>query len=134
MPSELNFRANIYAFKLLGVERILSVSAVGSLKEEIEPLDIVLPDLPYQAGDEVVVLVSGVGATPVMELYILYDEVEKLLAERGIRVYRPYVGNYFTSLDMMGVTLTLMKVDAELKVLVDLEVESMGLTQFGSQP
>lgn len=44
MPSELNFRANIYAFKLLGVERILSVSAVGSLKEEIEPLDIVLPD------------------------------------------------------------------------------------------
>jgi 5'-methylthioadenosine phosphorylase len=44
MPSELNFRANIYAFKLLGIERILSVSAVGSLKEEIEPLDIVLPD------------------------------------------------------------------------------------------
>jgi 5'-methylthioadenosine phosphorylase len=44
MPSELNFRANIYAFKLLGVERILSVSAVGSLKKEIEPLDIVLPD------------------------------------------------------------------------------------------
>jgi len=44
MPSELNFRANICAFKLLGVERILSVSAVGSLKEEIEPLDIVLPD------------------------------------------------------------------------------------------
>ena len=44
MPSELNFRANIHAFKLLGVERILSVSAVGSLKEEIEPLDIVLPD------------------------------------------------------------------------------------------
>ena len=44
MPSELNFRANICAMKLLGVERILSVSAVGSLKEEIEPLDIVLPD------------------------------------------------------------------------------------------
>jgi 5'-methylthioadenosine phosphorylase len=44
MPSELNFRANIYAFKLLGVERILSVSAVGSLKEDIEPLDVVLPD------------------------------------------------------------------------------------------
>src|SRR5208337_964339 len=44
MPSELNFRANIYAMKLLGVERILSVSAVGSLKEDIAPLDIVLPD------------------------------------------------------------------------------------------
>jgi 5'-methylthioadenosine phosphorylase len=44
MPSELNFRANVYAFKLLGVERILSVSAVGSLREEIEPLDVILPD------------------------------------------------------------------------------------------
>ena len=97
-------------------------------------LDIVLPDLPFRAGDQVVVLVSGLGATPVMELYIFYDEVEKLLTDRGITVYRPYVGNYFTSLDMMGVTLTVMKVDAELKELVDLEVESMGLTQFGSQP
>jgi dihydroxyacetone kinase-like protein len=66
-----------------------------------------------------------------MELYILYAAVVPLLAKKGIRVYRPYVGNYFTSLEMMGVTLTLMKVDAELKQLVDLEVDCMGLTQFG---
>jgi dihydroxyacetone kinase-like protein len=66
-----------------------------------------------------------------MELYILYDTVEELLAAARIRVYRPYVGNFFTSLDMMGVTLTLMKVDAELKQLVDLEADCMGLTQFG---
>jgi dihydroxyacetone kinase-like protein len=94
-------------------------------------LDVILPDLPFSAGDEVVALVSGLGATPVMELYILYAAVVPLLAKKGIRVYRPYVGNYFTSLEMMGVTLTLMKVDAELKQLVDLEVDCMGLTQFG---
>ena len=93
-------------------------------------VDAVLPDLPFRRGDEVVAMVSGLGATPVMELYILYDEVERLLESRGLAVYRPYVGNYFTSLDMMGVTLTVMKVDAELKELVDLEAECMGLRQF----
>jgi len=94
-------------------------------------VDIVLPDLPFRKSDEVVVLVSGLGATPVMELYILYDEVEKLLESHGLRVHRPYVGNYFTSLEMAGVTLTVMKVDAELKQLVDLEADCMGLTQLG---
>ncbi|HUX20508.1 MAG TPA: dihydroxyacetone kinase subunit DhaK, partial [Spirochaetia bacterium] len=94
-------------------------------------VDIVLPDLPFAEGDEVVPLVSGLGATPVMELYILYNHVAELLSSRGISVYRSYVGNYFTSLEMMGVTLSLMKVDSELKTLVDLESECMGLTQHG---
>ncbi len=95
-------------------------------------LDLILPDLPFQKGDETVVLVSGLGATPVMELYIFYNKVAELLKAKGIRIHRPYVGNYFTSLEMMGVTLTLMKVDAELKQLIDLDCDSMGLTQFGS--
>jgi dihydroxyacetone kinase-like protein len=94
-------------------------------------VDIVLPDLPFQKNDEVVVLMSGLGATPVMELYILYDAVEEILKTAGLGIHRSYIGNFFTSLDMMGVTLTLMKTDAELKELVDLEVECMGLTQFG---
>jgi dihydroxyacetone kinase-like protein len=94
-------------------------------------VDVVLPDLPFERGDEVVVLLSGLGATPVMELYILYDEVEELLGSHGITVHRPYVGNFFTSLEMAGVTLTLMKLDPELKELVDLEADCMGLTQFG---
>jgi phosphoenolpyruvate---glycerone phosphotransferase subunit DhaK len=93
-------------------------------------VDVVLPDLPFRKGDEAVVLVSGLGATPVMELYILYDEVERLLDAHGLTVHRPYVGNYFTSLEMAGVTLTVMKVDAELKELVDVEADCMGLTQF----
>ncbi|MCC6804873.1 MAG: dihydroxyacetone kinase subunit DhaK [Anaerolineae bacterium] len=92
--------------------------------------DIILPDLPFAAGDDVVVLVSGLGATPVMELYILFNQVETILREAGIRIYRPYVGNYFTSLEMMGVTLTVMKLDDELKQLVDLEADSMGLKQL----
>ena len=84
-------------------------------------LDIILPDLPFAAGDEVVALVSGLGATPVMELYILYNKVAEILGSQSITVYRPYIGNYFTSLEMMGVTVTLMKLDDELKELVDME-------------
>lgn len=94
-------------------------------------LDVILPDLPFRPGDEVVTLVSGLGATPVMELYILYDEVERLLESGRLRVHRAYVGNYFTSLEMAGVTLTVMRVDEELKGLVDHEAVCMGLTQLG---
>ena len=95
--------------------------------------DIILTDLPFQSGAEVVVLVSGLGSTPVMELYIVFNEVVKILSAKGIKVYRPYVGNYFTSLEMAGVTLTLMKLDASLKQCMDFEADSMGLRQFGKK-
>ena len=93
-------------------------------------VDIVADDLPFEPGCETAVLISGLGATPVMELYVLYNEVEALLSKRGIHVYRSYVGNYFTSLDMMGATLTMMRLDDELKDLLDEETETMGLKQF----
>jgi dihydroxyacetone kinase-like protein len=95
-------------------------------------LDVVLPDLPFTAGDNVAVLVSGLGATPVMELYILYAHVDALLRERGITPARRWVGNYFTSLEMMGATLTVMRLDEELTTCLDAPCESPGLTQFGT--
>nr|WP_325212796.1 dihydroxyacetone kinase subunit DhaK [uncultured Oscillibacter sp.] len=91
--------------------------------------DIVLPDYPFTAGDEAAVLVSGLGATPVMELYVLYREIGAILAEKGIRVHRAYVGNYFTSLEMMGATLTVMKLDGELRELLDAPAWTAGFQQ-----
>lgn len=96
-----------------------------------EMCDLVCNDVPFTNNDEVVVLVSGLGATPVMEQYIFFDEVEKQLSEKGIRIYKSYVGNYFTSLEMNGVTLTVMKLDDELKECIDMEVDTMGLKQMG---
>lgn len=93
--------------------------------------DIIVPDLPFSAGDDVAVLVSGLGATPSMELYILFNDVENILSEKGINIHISYVGNYFTSLEMAGVTLTLMKLDDELKDCMDYASDCMGLTQFG---
>lgn len=93
-------------------------------------VDLVVNDYPFTSGDEVAVLVSGLGATPVMELYVLFNEIAKILDCRGIKVYRSYVGNYFTSLEMMGATLSVMKLDDELKELLDLEAYSMGFKQL----
>ena len=64
-----------------------------------------------------------------MELYVLYNEVEKLISAKGIKIHKSYVGNYFTSLDMMGATLTVMKLDDELKELIDMPVNTMGMCQ-----
>ena len=108
----------------------IEVGPLGTAKEIAQKMvDIILPDYPFTSGDEVAVLVSGLGATPVMELYVLFAEIRKLLDEQGIRICKSYVGNYFTSLDMMGATLTVMRLDDELKELLDMPCASMGLTQ-----
>lgn len=108
----------------------IEVTDLKSAKEIAKmALDQILPDLPFESGCEVVVLISGLGGTPIMELAIAYDTVADILSEAGIKVHRAYVGNYFTSLEMRGITFTLMKLDEELKQLIDLDCDSLGLTQ-----
>jgi dihydroxyacetone kinase-like protein len=82
---------------------------------------IVLDDHNLASGTEVAVLVSGLGATPLNELYILYDTIEQEVAARGLKIHRTYIGNYFTSLEMVGATLTVMALDDDLKALIDTE-------------
>jgi dihydroxyacetone kinase-like protein len=65
-----------------------------------------------------------------MELYILYRDIERILNGKGITIHLSYVGNYFTSLEMAGVTMTLMKLDGELRECIDMEADSAGLRQF----
>ena len=83
---------------------------------------IVLDDHSLASGREVAVLVSGLGATPLNELYILNDTISAAIEARGLKIYRTYVGNYFTSLEMVGATLTVMALDDELKELLDVDV------------
>ena len=84
----------------------------------------VLADLPMGRGDEVAVLVNGLGATPKEELYILYRRVHGLLADAGIAVHRTWIGEYATSLEMAGASVSLLRVDEELKRLLDAPAES----------
>ena len=94
-------------------------------------LKVVLPDLPFFAGDRVAVLVSGLGATPLMEQYILYGELAQRLQAKGITIAFKQVGNLFSSLEMMGVTLTVMKLDDELQACLEYPCRSVGLTVAG---
>jgi dihydroxyacetone kinase-like protein len=80
-----------------------------------ELLEAVVSDIPYKAGDEVGLMINGMGGTPISELYLLYGHAHEQLVKRGIKVWRSYVGEYCTSLEMAGFSLTLVKVDAELK-------------------
>lgn len=84
----------------------------------------ILEDLPYRNGDEVSVLVNGLGATPLEELYIAYRRVHKLLTDKGIKIYRNYIGEFATSMEMAGMSLTLLKLDDELKELLDFKAYS----------
>ena len=81
-------------------------------------LNAVVPDLPFKSGDEVCLMINGLGGTPISELYLLYGIAHRKLADKGIKVFRSYVGEYCTSLEMAGSHLTLLKVDDELKDLL----------------
>jgi dihydroxyacetone kinase-like protein len=87
----------------------------------------VMDDIELSKDEEIAVIISGLGATPLMELYLLYDEIEKQITSKGPAVYKVFIGNYVTSLDMNGVALTIMKLDAELKELLDFPAESPGI-------
>jgi dihydroxyacetone kinase-like protein len=75
----------------------------------------VADDLPYKSGDEVALMINGMGGTPISELYLLYGYAHDLATKRGLKVWRSYVGEYCTSLEMAGFSLTLVKVDEKLK-------------------
>jgi dihydroxyacetone kinase len=84
----------------------------------------ILDDLPFQRGDSVAVLVNGLGATPREELYLLYRGAHRLLTEAGINIHKVWVGEYATSLEMAGASLSLLQLDAELTQLIDAPAES----------
>jgi dihydroxyacetone kinase-like protein len=83
-----------------------------------ELVEAVASDLPFAKGDDVALMINGLGGTPISELYILYARAHEQLTSRGINVKRNYVGEYCTSLDMAGASVTLVKLDDELTSLL----------------
>lgn len=86
-------------------------------------LDKILADLDY-SGREVAVMINGSGATPLMELFIVNNHVSDVLAEKGIRVYKTLVGEYMTSIEMEGFSISLLRLDDELKELLDAKADT----------
>lgn len=106
----------------------------GTHRESLKPademvdhlVDKILKDIDY-TGSEVVVLINGLSSTPLMELYIVNKRVHEILKEKGITVYKSMVGEYMTSLEMAGFSVTLLKLDAELKELFDAPADTPAL-------
>lgn len=103
----------------------------GTHKEPLKSADVIvdmlmekiLEDLDY-SGKEAAVMVNGAGATPLMELFIINNRVADVLAEKGIKVYRTFVGEYMTSIDMEGFSVSLLRLDDELKELLDARADT----------
>ncbi len=79
----------------------------------------ILEDMPCEKSDSVAVLVNGLGATPLEELYVIFRRVNQVLQSSGIKVHRAYVGEFATSMEMAGASISLLKLDDELKALLD---------------
>ena len=87
----------------------------------------ILDDLPFQSGDSVLAFVNGMGGTPLIELYVVYNELAKICAGRGVKIARNLIGSYITSLEMAGCSITLLKLDDDLTRLWDAPVKTPGL-------
>jgi phosphoenolpyruvate---glycerone phosphotransferase subunit DhaK len=107
----------------------------GRFREEIGPasqiaerlVSPIVEDLPFSSGDRVLTFVNGMGGTPLIELYLMYGEVAKLLEGHGLQVERNLVGNYITSLEMQGCSITLLKLDDEMVRYWDAPVNTPAL-------
>jgi dihydroxyacetone kinase-like protein len=87
----------------------------------------IVEDLPFSSGDRVLAFVNGMGGTPLLELYIIYAEVAKLAADSGLKIERNLIGNYITSLEMQGCSITLLKLDDEMLQYWDAPVDTPAL-------
>lgn len=108
-----------------------------TIRSSEETVDVLMKNILneglYDENDEVVVLINGLGATSQMELYIINNDVQNFLEKRNIKTYRSYVGNLITSMEMAGFSITLMKLDEELKKCIDHEVDCPNFAQVGEE-
>ena len=105
-----------------------SIRTADEITEHL--LGKVLGDMTLSKGDEVAVMVNGLGATPLMELYVVNRKVAAVLGDKGLKTVKTFIGNYMTSLEMAGFSVTVLKLDAELKELLLAPADTPALVQF----
>ena len=110
---EIEIGMGIHGEKGITVEKMMTADRISEIL-----MEKLLADLPLEAGDEVSVLVNGLGGTPAEELFIVYRRVARILEERGVKIFMPHVGEFATSMEMAGPSVTLFKLDGELKELL----------------
>ncbi|CAM3245507.1 dihydroxyacetone kinase subunit DhaK [Sporolactobacillus spathodeae] len=109
-------------------EKLVSADAITQ-----ELFDRILADYPLKSGDEVAVMVNGLASTPLMELYIINKKVHELLEGLGVTVHQTFVGEYMTALEMAGMSITILKLDSDLKMLLDDTADTPALKVIGTK-
>lgn len=122
--SEIEFGVGIHGEPGIARQNIVSADEMAK-----QMLDKVLVELELGKDKECAIMINGLGATPLMELYILSNSVTKQLTEKGIKIYKTFVGNYMTSLEMAGASITVLQLDEELKTYLDASVDTPALKQ-----
>lgn len=126
---QIEFGVGIHGEPGIGRRNVMTADEIAA-----EMVEALVKDLNLHAGDEIALLVNGFGGTPLHELYVLCNSARRELEERHINVYRTFVGDYMTSIDMQGTSISLLKMDDLLKVLLSAECNTPGLHVNGEIP
>jgi len=110
---EIEIGMGIHGEPGIEVRKMLTADEVAEVV-----LERILADMPLTQGEEVSVMVNGLGATPLEELLIVYRAIHKILAQKGVTIYMPHIGEFATSMEMAGLSITVFKLDSELKALL----------------
>ena len=119
---QIEFGVGIHGEPGIAREKMPSASV---LAERI--VNQIVGDVPFVAGDEVAVMVNGLGSTPLQELYLLNNSVATCVEAKGLKIHRTFVGNYMTAIDMAGASITLLRLDAQTKALLDAPADTPAL-------
>ncbi len=119
---EIEFGVGIHGEPGIAREKIATAEELA-----VRMVDLVTKDLPIVSGDEVALLVNGLGGTPLQELYLLNNSVATALENKNIKIYKTFVGNYMTAIDMAGASISLLKLDDELKSYLDASADTPAL-------
>jgi len=110
---EIEIGMGIHGEPGIEVSKMMTANQIAAMMVEK-----ITADMPLQKGDEVSVMINGLGATPLEEMFIVYGKIHSLLEEMGVGAYMPHIGEFATSMEMAGMSATIIKLDGELKELL----------------
>lgn len=110
---EIEIGMGIHGEKGIEVRKMMTANEVADVV-----MEKVLSDLPIEAGEEIAVMLNGLGGTPLEELFVVYNRISQILNEKGIKAYMPHIGEFATSMEMAGLSVSIMKLDEQLKELM----------------
>ncbi len=119
---EIEFGVGIHGEPGIAREKVSSASVLAE-----RMVSQIVGDVPFVAGDEVAVMINGLGATPLQELYLFNNAVARCVEAKGLKIHRTFVGNYMTAIDMAGASITVLRLDAQTKALLDAPADTPAL-------